>query len=167
MSDEFLPLVDEAGQVIGRALRSQCHGDPALIHPVVHLHVIDGRGRLLIQHRSSTKDLLPGYWDSAVGGHVSAGEEPEQALARETREELGIDAAGARFLYAYLWRGRRETEYARTFLLEYDGPFKIDPEEVTEVRYYTREEIDAMTGKDLLTPNLEAELRRLHEHGVF
>jgi isopentenyl-diphosphate delta-isomerase type 1 len=167
MSDEFLPLVDEAGQVVGRALRSQCHGDPALIHPVVHLHVMDGRGRLLIQHRSSTKDLLPGYWDSAVGGHVSSGEEPAQALARETREELGIDAAGARFLYAYLWRGRRETEYARAYLLEYEGPFQIDPDEVTEVRYCTRKEINVMAEQGLLTPNLEEELRRLQEHGVF
>ena len=164
---EFLPLVDETGRVIGRALRSQCHGDPALIHPVVHLHVTDASGRLLLQRRSAAKDLLPGYWDTAVGGHVSFGESAEQALIRETGEELGIDAAGARFLYNYLWRGRDETEFVRTFLLRNDGPFHIDTEEVAEIRFFNREEIEALVGQGTLTPNLEEEYRRLRAGGAL
>ena len=62
-------------------------------------------GRLYLQKRSMSKDTNPGRWDTSVGGHVSAGEEVTDALLREAREELGIDAAGAAFLYSWLSEG--------------------------------------------------------------
>ncbi len=63
-------LVDREGNPVGQASREECHGNPLLIHLVVHLHVLDGEGRLLLQKRSMTKDTNPGRWDTSVGGHV-------------------------------------------------------------------------------------------------
>ena len=48
--------------------------------------------RILLCHRSPRRRWYPGVWD-LPGGHVEPGELPGAALARELREELGIDIA--------------------------------------------------------------------------
>lgn len=56
---------------------------------VVGAALLDG-GRLLAARRSAPAELA-GRWE-VPGGKVEAGERPEDALVRELREELGIDA---------------------------------------------------------------------------
>jgi isopentenyldiphosphate isomerase len=158
---EMFQLVDETGQPAGTAGRSACHGNPGLIHAVVHLHVLDSTGRLYLQRRALSKDTNPGRWDTSVGGHVAADEPVADALAREAREELGIEAAAARPLFAYLYRNRFESEYAHCFSLEYDGPFRPDPGEIAEGRFFTFAEVEAMVGTGALTPMFEHELPML------
>ena len=88
--EEKFPIVDEAGNVIGSATRGECHSGSKLLHPVVHLHVFNSKGEIYLQRRPDWKDIQPGKWDTAVGGHIDYGETPEEALRREVREELGI-----------------------------------------------------------------------------
>ncbi len=160
---EMFQLVDAAGRPLGSAERAACHGNPALIHAVVHLHVLDRSGRLYLQRRSLAKDTNPGLWDTSVGGHVAAGEPVADALAREAREELGIATTGVRPLFAYLYRSRSESEYAHCFALVYDGPLRIDPAEIAEGRFFTFAEVEAMRGTGTLTPMFEHELPMLRQ----
>jgi 8-oxo-dGTP diphosphatase len=46
--------------------------------------------RVLLVHRSPRRRWYPDVWD-LPGGHVDPGERPGAALAREMREELGIE----------------------------------------------------------------------------
>lgn len=85
---ELFPVVDETGRTIGCATRGECHDGRRLLHPVVHLHLFNSRGELYLQKRPLWKDIQPGRWDTAVGGHVDYGETPDEALRREVREEL-------------------------------------------------------------------------------
>ncbi len=142
---------------MGQASREDCHGNPRLIHLVVHLHLFDPAGRLYLQKRSMSKDTNPGRWDTSVGGHVTAGEEVTHALLREAREELGIDATGARPLYAYLREGSFESEYARCFSLTSAAEVHPDPVEIDEGRFFTLEEVRALLGTGALTPMFEEE----------
>jgi isopentenyl-diphosphate delta-isomerase type 1 len=159
---EIFQLVDEEGKPIGEARRDECHGNPRLIHLVVHLHVLDERGRLYLQRRSLAKDTNPGRWDTSVGGHVTAGESVEQALMREAREELGIEAAGARHVYGYLYHsGDFETEYAHCFTLEHRGEIRPDKEEIEEGRFFDFTGIEGLLGTGFFTPMFEFELPRL------
>lgn len=87
---EMFPLVDEQGNVVGKATRAECHGGSMLLHPVVHLHVFNRQGELFLQKRPEWKDIQPGRWDTAVGGHVDLNETILQALFREASEEIGI-----------------------------------------------------------------------------
>ena len=55
---------------------------------VVAAALIDGAGRILLQQRAPGR-AMAGLWEFP-GGKVEAGEQPEAALVRELREELGI-----------------------------------------------------------------------------
>jgi 8-oxo-dGTP diphosphatase len=61
---------------------------------VVAAAIYDGRGRVLIAQRPAGKHLA-GRWEFP-GGKVASGESEAAALARELREELGIEVAAAR-----------------------------------------------------------------------
>lgn len=154
---EYFEIVDEQDRVIGKALRSECHGNPSLVHRVAHVLVVNSRGTLLLQKRSPYKDIQPGKWDTSVGGHLNIGEDYETAAHREMKEELGIEGEDLRFLYAYALRNLVESENVRTYLCRYDGKIAFDPVEISEVRYWTMDEIEKSIGTGIFTPNFEEE----------
>ncbi len=157
---EPLPLVDEAGRVIGKATRGECHGGSKLLHPVVHLHVFDADGRLYLQQRPLWKDIQPGKWDTAVGGHVDYGEETIAALHREAREELGIEAFTPEFLLRYVFESERERELIHVYCTVYRGDIRPTAE-LDGGRFWTISEIREAIGKGILTPNFEQEFLRI------
>lgn len=159
MGEEF-ELVDEAGNVVGRAPRSVCHGDPSLIHRAVHVFVTDRQGRVLLQKRSADKDIQPGKWDTSVGGHLAVGEDYPDAAAREAAEELGLALrpGALRELHRYLWRTDVECELIATYAVTSDGPFTHQESEIDELRFFEPGELEELVGTGVLTPNLEHEL---------
>lgn len=161
-ADEIFPRVDENGNVIGSVRRKDAHGNPSLIHPVVHCLVVSSGGELLLQLRRKDKDVQPGRWDTSVGGHVALGEPIEQALHRELREEIGVDPSQVmlRFLYRYLMHSEIETELVHTWSCMSDGPFVHQPEEIDALRFWSAQEIEASLGTGVFTPNFEDEFAR-------
>lgn len=159
-SDEIFPIVDENGNVTGKATRGQCHCGSKLLHPVVHLHVFDPQGRLYLQKRPEWKDIQPGRWDTAVGGHIDYGEEVDDALRREAREELGLEEFTPEPLDRYVFESDRERELINCFRTV--TPFIPRPsEELDGGRFWTMQEIRDALGHDIFTPNFEKEFERL------
>lgn len=157
-NEEWLPLVDEEGKVTGQAPRSVVHGNNEMLHPVVHLHVLNGRNEVFLQKRSLTKAAQPGKWDSAVGGHVAVNETVEAALRRETREELGVDLPGAVPVGRFIVRNDRESEMVFLFVARHEGPFTLDPSEASEGRFWTAAELEPAIRQGLMTPTVPTEL---------
>ena len=161
VKDEIFPLVNELGEVVGQATRRECHSGSKLLHPVVHLHVLDRQARLYLQKRSDNKDLLPGRWDTSVGGHVDYGEYIAEALLREAYEELRLTRFNPIYIGTYPYRSHTESELVNIFATVGSFELRPDPEEISEGRWWTFDEIDQAMGKDILTPNFEMEFIRI------
>ena len=159
---EYFPVVTAEGEVVGKALRQDCHNGSHILHPVVHLHVFSSKGELYLQRRAMHKDLLPGYWDTAVGGHVMYGETILQALAREVQEEIGITDFTPEHVETYRYDSTRESEMVHVYRAIYDGPFHWNDGEVMDGRFWSIGELRETLGQGILTPNLEMELQRFH-----
>jgi len=155
--DDIFEIVDENDRVIGTAARSDCHGNPALVHRVAHVLVFDPEGRLLLQKRSRHKDIQPGKWDTSVGGHLDPGEDYLQAARREMAEELGISGVPLTFLFTSQIRNEIESEKVATYLATYAGTVRFAADEIEGVRFWRGDEIGAALGSGLLTPNFEEE----------
>lgn len=161
--DEQFPIVDTDGNVIGCATRRECHGGSMLLHPVVHLHVFGTGGRIYLQKRSMSKDIQPGKWDTAVGGHVDYGESVWSALMREAREELSVDASDARPLLRYPFRSSVEYELVNSFYIVAGDDFSpaAADDEIDDARFWSIREVEDAMGKGILTPNFEQEFEKI------
>lgn len=164
-TEEIFPVVDENGNVINSATRKECHSGGKLLHPVVHLHILnESRDALYMQKRSMNKDIQPGKWDTAVGGHVDLGENVMMALVREAREELGLEGFTPNHVISYIFESEIERELVNVFSTVVNPDevkIVIDPEEITEGRFWTFAEIEENMGKGIFTPNFEQEFTRI------
>lgn len=159
-SELLTRVTDDDSVVLGPVERRRVHGDPSLIHRSTHILILHPEtGSLLLQKRSASKDTFPGRWDTSVGGHVSFGQTYIEAAVREAREELGIDLASKSLEYLHLLRFRsaEESENTASFLCRHAGPFVPDPDEISELRFWTRAEIQASLGTGTFTPHFENE----------
>ena len=166
---EWLDIYDDTGNRVGRATRRECHGNPALLHHTAHVVVIDRAcDRILLQKRSAVKEIQPGKWDTAVGGHLDSGEDYETAARREMREELGIVTdAPLEHIFDDRIRNEIESEDVRVFRIFHDGPFDFSRDEIDEVRFFAAEELLLPENIAEFTPNLVSELNTLRERGIF
>lgn len=157
--EEYLEIVNDKHEVIGIQLRSKIHGNPDLMHRVVHVLVINSDGQILLQKRSQSKDVAPGRWDTSVGGHVGVGEDLLLSSKREMHEELGITGPEPEYLYSYIHTNPYETELVTTYRCICDEGFVFNRDEIDEIRFWNFDEIRETVGKKILSDNFENEFR--------
>lgn len=160
---EWFPVVESSGLVIGRSTRDYCHGGAKPLHPVVHVHIIDRMSRIYLQKRSMQKEIQPGKWDTAVGGHVSYGEVILEAVYRESSEELGLVDFHPIHILTYEFESSVEKEMVNVFAAV--GSYELTPDldEVDEGRWWDIADIDATLGKGVFTPNFESEYQMIRQ----
>lgn len=159
-AEEVLPIVNDRGLTVGKATRRECHKGGKLLHPVVHLHVFNSRGELYLQQRPMWKDIQPGKWDTACGGHIRFGEPASMALIREAEEELGLKDFEPKAVRKYIFESPTEREYVYVYRTVWDD--EITPgEELAGGRFWTRAEIETKLDGDTFTPNFVQEYRKL------
>ncbi|MDO5570659.1 MAG: NUDIX domain-containing protein [Bacteroidales bacterium] len=163
MGEEIFPVIEESGRVIGQATRKFCHSGSKLLHPVVHLHVFNSNGEIYLQKRADWKDIQPGKWDTAVGGHVDYGEKIEDALKREAREELGIEINSPNYLFHYVFESKIEKEMVNAYYIIYNNDIFPDKSEIEEGRFWSLDEVKDNLGKNVFTPNFESEIIKVFD----
>ncbi len=143
--DELFDVIDMTGAPTGVVKRrADVHRDGDW-HRAIHVWIYgkDADGAfLLLQRRGLAKDTHPGMLDTTVGGHLAAGETPEDAL-REIEEELGVavDLAALRHVGTRVIAGEAppytfDRELEEVYLLRDDRPltaYRPNPVEVDGV----------------------------------
>ena len=109
---DFLPIVNERGNIVGRATYFELHKGNKLLHPVVHLHVINEKGE--------TTRL---YW-----WHVAFGEIPEKTLKRKMTEVLDLPEAKPQLKRQYNREAKNEKELVYVFTVVSENELPITPE---------------------------------------
>ena len=162
-ANEWFPVVEPNGLVVGRAVRQYCHSGAKPLHPVIHIHIIDRFSRIYLQKRSMRKDIQPGRWDTAVGGHVPYGEGILEAVYREAFEELGFTEFNPIHLDTYEFESEIERELVNVFAVV--GSYELHPDldEVDEGRWWDLADINANMDKGVFTPNFESEFRMIRK----
>jgi hypothetical protein len=90
-AEELLNVYDTEGRVVGAQPRRAAKAS-GLAVGAVNVLVLGEEGGLLMQRRPADKEN-GGRWDKSVGGHVSAGEDFDTTVLRESGEELFDDPA--------------------------------------------------------------------------
>lgn len=111
---EFLPIVNERGNIVGRAMYVELHQGNKMLHPVAHLHVMNGKG-----------ETTRRYW-----WHVAFGDTPEKTLKRKMEETLGLSGVSPKLKRQYIRETKAEKElvYVFTVVSEEDLPLTPDGE---------------------------------------
>lgn len=133
MSAEIVTLVDVNDHEIGAAPRARVRKE-GLIHRVCYILVFNAEDQLLLQKRTSIKDLYPGYYDAAAGGVLLAGESYDVSAQRELQEELGISATMKTHFDHYFDDGFNRY-WGRVYSCRHEGPFKLQASEVQSVEF--------------------------------
>lgn len=109
---EFLPVVNERGIIVGRALQMELHKGNKILHPAVHLHVINNKG-----------ETVRRYW-----WHVAFGDAPEKTLKRKITETLGISGVKPKLKRQYIRETKTEKELVYVFVLNSEENLLKTPE---------------------------------------
>ena len=155
---ELFIVVDKDDNILDYRTRYDCHHDKSLIHRVTDIAIFNDEGKLLLQKRSKTKDLFPGYYTLSASGHVDQGEEYMQAATRELFEELGVANISLEMVGKIMVVSEYETEMVAVFTGYHNGPFKFREDEVESVQFFSLEEVKNIKN---LTPVAENCLKLL------
>ncbi len=140
--EELFDVVDANDQVIDCQPRSVVHASN-LLHRSVHVLACDADDRVFLQLRGPDRDCDPNLWDSSVGGHLQSGESYDQAVMRETQEELGVTlTAVPRRLFKLSASPSTGYEFCWVYRLSHAGPFTIDSSEAAAGRWFSAAELN-------------------------
>lgn len=157
-ADEIVEIVDENNNVLTPCRRAEMR-EKKLIHRATYAFVRDSRNYYYVQKRSAIKDYCPGFLDPTPGGVVAAGESYEYTNAREVEEEMGIsDPAEIKHLFTFFFEDKRVRCWGDAWEVVYDGPLKLQVEEVDSVHMMSMAEILAMAdeGGDITPDSIHA-----------
>ena len=143
--EEQVVLVSEKDEILGVMDKMQAH-ENGILHRAFSVFLFNDKGEMLLQKRAAGKYHSPNQWTNAVCSHPRLQETYLEAAERRLKEELGIDTPLTyRFNFLYkadvgqnLW----EHELDHVFTGNFEGEFKLNEEEVSEVRYISIYELD-------------------------
>ena len=149
---ELIDIFDENNNYLGYSLeRSKVHKEN-LWHHHVSAWIMNYNGEILLQQRALDKKKNPGKW-AKTGGHVDAGETPEESIKREVYEEIGLKVSDDEIKNIELFKSINPNEhyysYGYIFFTDYkEDDFVLQKEEVNMVKYYAIEELEKKKKKD-------------------
>jgi len=129
---ELLDIINEASDVLEQVTKKDAH-TKGLLHKTVSALVVNSNGdHVLVKQASDRQDA--GQYVVPVGGHLGAGESEENALKRETKEEIGLSdfdyKLKGRKIFNRFVIGRQENHFLCLYEISSDDEFSLGDEAV-------------------------------------
>jgi isopentenyl-diphosphate delta-isomerase len=155
---EELILVDADDNETGFLSKADCHDGDGVLHRAFSLFLFNDSGELLLQQRSASKRLWPGYWSNTICSHPRAGESMEVATQRRLLDELNIEA-DIEFVYKFVYQAGfgdagSENELCHVYLGRAPAEIHPNENEISDVRFISAADLDREFAEnpDSLTP---------------
>ena len=136
---EELILVDSDDNETGYLSKAECHDGRGVLHRAFSLFLFNEKGELLLQQRSASKRLWPGFWSNSICSHPRRGESMRVATQRRLRDELNIEAR-LEFVYKFDYRAEfgesgSENELCHVYLGSVGAPVEPNEHEISAIRF--------------------------------
>jgi len=144
-----VPIVDEQDNIIGYKDHDQLSSSD--IYRVASLWITNSKGEVLLARRAFNKSHDPGKWGPAAAGTVEEAETYESNIYKEAEEELGLVGVNFEKGQKHFLRGEKWSHFTQPFHLVIDRPveeFRIQKEEVAEVRWFTKEQLKKLVSEN-------------------
>ncbi|HEU4350155.1 MAG TPA: NAD(+) diphosphatase [Actinoplanes sp.] len=125
--------------------------DPAMI-VLVHDDVPGPEGRCLLGRNAAWSFPDGSLRFSTLAGFVEPGESAEAAVVREVMEEVGVRVRALHYEGSQAWPYPGSLMLGFSAVADRDAPVTVDPEEITEARWFTRVETAQMMAGDYRDP---------------
>ena len=139
-SQELVEIVDKDNNVLQPKLRYEMRRD-RLFHRATFAFIRNSSNYYYVQKRSALKDYCPQFYDATPGGVVAAGESFETTNRREVEEEMGIKDVDMEHLFTFYYEDEKIRCFGDAWDITYDGPLKLQKEEVESVHMMSMKEI--------------------------
>lgn len=156
---ELIAWVDENDQPLGSLPRAELR-EKGLIGRGTYILLFNSAGELCVHRRTESKAIYPGYWDVAAGGMVQADESFAESAARELEEELGVAGVELTAHERFFFDQPGNRLWCAVFSAVWDGPLRLQPEEVSEARFLPIEQALADSRQQPYCPDSLAALQR-------
>lgn len=145
---EVIHLADENDHIISTHVRGEKplqKGRYAMISAVL---VYNSKGEVLL-HKIAPHKKWGGMWTYSAAGHVDAGEGYQEAVKRELFEELQIKADCFEEVASLTTvEMGQKCAYHHVFKVTTDAVPNPDKNEISEIRWFKKEELKALAGMD-------------------
>lgn len=156
---ELICWVDEQDNLLGHLVRSDLR-KRGLIGRCTFIFLFNRAGELCVHRRTLSKALYPGFWDTAAGGMVAAGETYGESAARELEEELGVSGVALTEHDHFYFEQDGSRLWCKSYSAVWDGPLRLQPEEVMEARFLPIRKVLRDARKKPYCPDAQEGLRR-------
>jgi NAD+ diphosphatase len=116
--------------------------------PAVIMLVHDGGDRVVLGRQA----VWPPGRFSILAGFVEPGESAEAAVAREVAEEVGLRVTDIRYVASQPWPFPQSLMLGFVARAEGGDALRVDPTEIEEAHWFTREELRSGAGPRALPP---------------
>lgn len=141
--EEVLDLVDDNDKVIGQLSREEIYKQGLKNYRVVHGFIKNAEGKLWIPRRVSSKKIYPSALDFSIAGHVESGESYEEALFKETIEEVNLDLNVVPYIeIAYLDPKKHSVGlFQKVYEIKLDEAPNYNPDDFSGYEWLSPEEV--------------------------
>ena len=154
---EYLDILDENGNKTGeKDTRENIH-KLGLLHSEVATFIYTDTGKVVLQKRKSNKATYAGVW-TVTGGHVLAGENNEDAIIREIKEELNLEIKNEKVTFVTTYKSKKvkddiiNNKFFNIYNVEIcESQFKkikIQKEELEDIKLFSIDEIENILNRE-------------------